>query len=403
MKKRILGVTLCAAIAFGLLAGCVPAGAETPTPSPSPVVTATPTPEPTPEPTPTPTPGPASLREIFGQAVPVQVDGQTLSGLIQNDVIYMNAAELQELWPWLQGEGDGESWRFTGQAPAPEAEEPPRLACVPPEEADGVSGIWFQGQTEEYWLPAQWLSEQLPVKYLWDGEWYQAFLTCVPQVDMAALEGRRIPVFMYHAVSDDTWGLKELFVSPDSLRAQLQYLTENGYDPIFFSDLSHIEDYDKPVLLTFDDGYQDNYTELLPILQEFQVKATCFVITDALGAQRYVSPEMAREMADSGLVDVQSHTVHHLELDSLSAEKQEQEIARSVLDIARATGRIPYVLSYPNGSCNDTTKALGAKYYDFGVLKNGGAWYPGEDRFAVTRYRVDRSTGLKTFISRVEG
>lgn len=409
MKRRTFATLLCAAAACGLLAGCSPSPetAATPTPSPTAVVTPTPVPtpeptsEPTSEPTPTPTPGPASLREVFGREVSIQVDGQLFSGLIQDGTVYLNAAELEELWSWLQGQGDETSWTFTGQAPTTETEEPPRLDCVSPEGADGVSGVFFQGQAGEYWLPAQWLSEQFPVKYLWDEEREQAFLTRVPQADMAALEGLRIPIFMYHAVSDNTWGLEELFVSPSSLRAQLEYLTENGYDPIFFSDLSHIEYYDKPVILTFDDGYRDNYTELFPLLQEFQVKATCFVITSAMGGDLYITAEMAREMADSGLVDIQSHTVNHLELGALGEKRQEREIANSVLDLARATGRVPYVLSYPNGSCNDTTKALGAQYYDFGILKNGGAWYPDGDRFGVTRYRVNRSTGLKAFIKMV--
>lgn len=63
------------------------------------------------------------------------------------------------------------------------------------------------------------------------------------------------------------------------MRQQLQYLWDNGYEPIFFSDLTHLEDYDKPVLLTFDDGYIGNYTELYPLLQEYNMKATIFIST----------------------------------------------------------------------------------------------------------------------------
>ena len=75
-----------------------------------------------------------------------------------------------------------------------------------------------------------------------------------------------VPVLMYHAVSDNMWGIDELFVSPASMEEQLRYLVDNGYEPIWFSDLAELEQYEKPVILTFDDGYDDNYTELLPLL-----------------------------------------------------------------------------------------------------------------------------------------
>lgn len=88
--------------------------------------------------------------------------------------------------------------------------------------------------------------------------------------------GRQVPVLMYHAVGDDCWGEEHLFVRPAELEQQLQYLSENGYETIFFEDLAHLERYEKPVILTFDDGYDDNYTLLLPLLQKYHMKATIF-------------------------------------------------------------------------------------------------------------------------------
>lgn len=95
--------------------------------------------------------------------------------------------------------------------------------------------------------------------------------------------GVRAPVLMYHAVGDDCWGEESLFVKPEELEKQLQYLSENGYETIFFEDLSHIEQYEKPVLLTFDDGYDDNAETLLPLLQKYGMKATVFLIAGDVG------------------------------------------------------------------------------------------------------------------------
>ena len=72
--------------------------------------------------------------------------------------------------------------------------------------------------------------------------------------------GRQVPVLMYHAVGDDCWGEAHLFVKPAELERQLQYLQDHGYETIFLEDLAHVEQYKKPVILTFDDGYDDNYT-----------------------------------------------------------------------------------------------------------------------------------------------
>ena len=68
--------------------------------------------------------------------------------------------------------------------------------------------------------------------------------------------------------------LQNISLRSADLEAQLQYLQENGYETIFFEDLSHLEQYEKPVILTFDDGYDDNYTVLYPLLEKYQTKAT---------------------------------------------------------------------------------------------------------------------------------
>lgn len=324
----------------------------------------------------------ASLREIWPEERTVFADGTALRGLVQCETVLLNAAELGEVWPWFQ---------WTEAA----------LSLEAPETFTGSGGVRFDGQSVEYWLSVEWIAEQFPVKLLEDAERGEVYLTHVPQADLEALAGRSVPVLMYHAVGDDLWGIPELFMSPAKLREQLEYLTENGYDPIFFSDLSHLEDYGKPILLTFDDGYDDNYTELFPLLQEYNVKATVFVITGLVGEEHYLTEEQIREMADSGLVELQSHTVDHTELTKLTREEQEQAMSDSRLALARMTGRVPYVLAYPNGAWNAVTKELGPDYYDFGLLKNGGIWTVDGDRFGVTRIYVSRSISLNGYIGKI--
>lgn len=208
-----------------------------------------------------------------------------------------------------------------------------------------------------------------------------------------------VPILMYHAVSDDCWGYEELFVSPANMEAQLQYLTENGFDPIWFEDLSHLSDYDKPVLLTFDDGYDDNYTELFPLLEQYNVKATIFVIGNAMGTAHKMTADQVRELSQSGLVSIQSHTQTHRKLGTLSDAEQLTEMTQSKDAIAAITGQVPYVLCYPEGSYNAKTLELAAQHYAFGLKMNGNLYNTDHGAYEINRFYVSRYTDINQFIS----
>lgn len=216
--------------------------------------------------------------------------------------------------------------------------------------------------------------------------------------------GRDVPVFMYHAVDNNLWGIAELFVKPEMMEEHLKYLTENGYDPIFFEDLYHIEDYDKPVILTFDDGYMDNYTQLFPLLKKYNCKATVFIIDSMIDVDsKYLTTDQIVEMADSGLVSIQSHTVSHPNLDTLILEEQRIELEDSRLLTARLSKRIPSVLCYPSGRYDQNTLSIIDEYYHFGIKMNGGLYETGDNPYQINRYYVARSDSLYWFTSTLEG
>ena len=212
-------------------------------------------------------------------------------------------------------------------------------------------------------------------------------------------EGYRVPTLMYHAVSDDIWGYSTLFFSPANMEKHLQYLNENGFTTIHFSDLKYIEQIEKPIMLTFDDGYLNNYTELYPLLQKYNCKATIFVVTNALGTNpNYMTWEQAKEMADSGLVSIQNHTMSHPMLHLLTAEEQEKEIAGAQQAILEHLGREPYVLCYPTGQYNTDTLSITEKYCDFALKMDGGDYITGQNPFEVNRWYVPRNLDLWTFM-----
>lgn len=209
--------------------------------------------------------------------------------------------------------------------------------------------------------------------------------------------GWNVPVLMYHAVGDEIWGYSDLFVSAAGMEAQLQYLQENGYETIWFSDLSHIEEYEKPVILTFDDGYDDNYTVLYPLLEQYQAKATIFVIGNAMGSPHKMTREQVYELAASGLVSIQSHTYTHGNLSAMDEAALRQEMELSNAALAAATGQIPYVLCYPEGKYSYLTMDIAKEYYSFALRMDGWTYQTGMDPYQVPRSFVSRRITVPDF------
>lgn len=349
---------------------------------------------------PAPTPSVArasSLTDIADKQSFVWVDGICLQGVEQADTTLLCVTDLEALWPWFQGLGVDGTWTYSGSLDVAAVVE-----CVSADTYTGEGGIYFQGLNNEYWLPIRWLCEQFGMNLLWDAEEETAYLSSHIN-GLPVTPGREVPCLMYHAVTDNVWNIEELFVSPAEMRQHLEYILANGYEPIFFSDLSHLEDYEKPILITLDDGYDDNYTELLPLLLEYRVKATIFVISDSFDLPHHMTAEQAKAMADTNLVEIQSHTSNHYELATLSREEQIHQLQQSQLEIARAARRIPYVVSYPCGSRNDDTLSVVPDYFDYGVDNSGGIWTTDGSRYTVNRIFVSRFHTFEDFVDLLNG
>lgn len=132
---------------------------------------------------------------------------------------------------------------------------------------------------------------------------------------------RDVPVLMWHNLAEESSG--DMTISVDTFRAQIEALHEAGFKTV---SLQQLYDYvhfgtelpEKPIVLTFDDGYLSNYEYAFPILQEYGMQATIFAIGVSVGKDTYkdtdhaMTPHFgadeAREMVDSGLISVQSHT-----------------------------------------------------------------------------------------------
>ena len=269
-------------------------------------------------------------------------------------------------------------------------DEPVELSM--PVMADG--SLWY--------APADTLLPLLGLSRLEDPELDQIYYTRIVRND-AIPTGVRVPVLMYHAVSDDIWGITELFVSPSAMEAQLQALAENGYTAVTFEDLDRIDEIEKPIMLTFDDGYDDNYTELFPLLKKYGMKATVFVIADAVGHAHYMTEDQIREMSESGLVSIQSHTMYHGYLNEMDEDALITEHYASMLALARITGKQPFALCYPSGKSSAASRAVTAQYYQYGLNMSGPCYVTGDAPYEINRFYIPRNLDLNSFLSRIAG
>ena len=104
--------------------------------------------------------------------------------------------------------------------------------------------------------------------------------------------------------------------------------------------------------LTFDDGYEDFYTDAYPLLKKYNLKGTLYVIINRLDTPGYVTKGQVKEMADSGLVEIGSHTFNHPDLRTKRLKDAIFEIKYSRRELKKISGRDVPTFAYPYGYFN---------------------------------------------------
>ncbi|MFN2187218.1 MAG: polysaccharide deacetylase family protein [Candidatus Promineifilaceae bacterium] len=223
----------------------------------------------------------------------------------------------------------------------------------------------------------------------------------------------RVPILMYHYISlppenADKYRL-DLSVSPKDFRDQMAYLVENGYTSISLYDLSRAITGkqvlpDKPVIISLDDGYRDNYENAFPILQEYDLQATFFLATDFLdrGDPDYMTWEMVKEMSDAGM-SIEPHSKTHPDLTGQDRDFVIYQMLGSSETIEARTGIKPRYFAYPSGRYDEEVMQITEELEFWGAVTTlGGVWHGYNDRYEWTRLRVRNVTQLLDFIDMLE-
>ncbi|MBI4099992.1 polysaccharide deacetylase family protein [Candidatus Microgenomates bacterium] len=222
----------------------------------------------------------------------------------------------------------------------------------------------------------------------------------------------RVPILLYHYVEinhdiRDTQRTK-LSVTPYWFEKQLQYLTDNGYTTITFTDLYQAIMTGKklparPVILTFDDGYRDFYTDAWPLLKKYNASATAFIVPGFLDKPNYMYTWQLSEIAtDSArLVTIGAHTLHHVSLPSVSKEKAVEEISQSKAVLEAKFHQPVTIFCYPYGSFSaDIVAAVKAAGYQMAASTIFGATESVDNLFDLPRIRVGNYAG-RAFAARL--
>lgn len=210
--------------------------------------------------------------------------------------------------------------------------------------------------------------------------------------------GRAPLALMYHLILDKPYSsLESLFVRPSELEGHIQALIEAGYTFIFADEYTYSDE--KTVIMSFDDGYLDNYTEMFPIIKKYNVKVTVFMISAYIGGPDYLSKDMISEMARSGLVSFQSHTHSHIALDSASADTMRSEFSTSKQILEDITGREVKALCYPSGRYNENAMSVASEYFDFAYTTVSTLTTQGYPAMSLPRFRVSRGLSKSYFAS----
>lgn len=249
------------------------------------------------------------------------------------------------------------------------------------------------------------LKDLLPKKFL---TWLFAPIIFLLVFDyLISLTYIGVPVLNYHLVTNQI--ASPLAITPDDFNEQMAYLYYNGYTAISPDQLSDYIQLNKPlpkkvVLITFDDGYRETYTEAYPILQKYNFTATIFVITDYVGTNsRYLDWDQVREMHDNGFT-IGSHTLNHISLVNASNEYAEYQLVQSRQAIEdRLKVPVEY-FAYPEGFYNRTIIQLVKKAgYRAAFTVNFGRAKQSSNLFALNRIPIFKSIHpIYSFILRLQ-
>lgn len=213
----------------------------------------------------------------------------------------------------------------------------------------------------------------------------------------------RLPIVMYHYVEyvQDAGDLirKRLNITPDSFERQLKMMKAEGFETYFVKDVpdflhAHRIPSEKPIILTFDDGYEDFYTVAFPILQKYKMKSTIYIMYNYIGRKGYLTHQEIAKLIQSGLVEIGSHTLDHSYLKHAQKAASKREIVDNKRKLEERFGVNVSTFAYPYGAFDKETVSLVKEAsYSAAVSVISGMYQSESNLFYLSRIRAGALSG----------
>ena len=267
-----------------------------------------------------------------------------------------------------------------------------------------------------------WLSER--VKYEFDPKRIIDAIEHIYSHEYVYTKHYEIPVIMYHRVasSKEEHGVHGTYIDKEKFIKHLKYLKSRGYQTVTFEDLANnkykerFNQGNKWVILTFDDGYEDNYTTAFPLLQEYGFKAVIFLLSEAKynswdvnnknkPEKRFelMNDEQIKEMMDYG-IEFGIHTKDHPHLNQIPLEEARAQILESKATLEERFKRKFISFAYPYGDLNEEVKAIVKESgVSFAVSTFSGDLVFDSDLMQIRRIGIFPGNSMLTFVRKVSG
>lgn len=191
-------------------------------------------------------------------------------------------------------------------------------------------------------------------------------LTPEPATQNPAIQAKAIwvPILVYHHIGkvpeNKSSAYKSFFIEPEWFEKHLQYLRDNGFTTVHYSDVAEYFKTGKPlptrpVMINFDDGWTNMYDAAFPLLKKYNVTATSFVIANLVGHNLHMNWDQIKEMRDSG-VEIGSHTLWHPYL--TKSNKAQAEIEDSKKKLEAELGVPVTTFAYPFGDYHEQIEKM---------------------------------------------
>ncbi|MCU1268094.1 MAG: polysaccharide deacetylase [Acidobacteria bacterium] len=206
-------------------------------------------------------------------------------------------------------------------------------------------------------------------------------------------------ILVYHTISEPAVALPgDIDISREKFARQLQWLARRRQVVRLAETLSGTSK--RLTAITFDDGYRDNLTVALPLLEKFELPMTLFVTAGFVGREGYLSRDELREMSRHPLITIGAHGLWHRHFTLLDAAEARHEMMESRSQLESITGLDVDLMAWPYGECNVELEALSK---ECGYRAAWSVWKGSNAQHSLWRVPLGRRDNMLRFIAKASG